>query len=122
MKSTVKVGLAVVIMGFIANILMGGGAAKSNEIAAMVKNGAVVIDVRSAGEFAGGHIDGAINIQHDLIERSIGSVVKGKNQAIIVYCHSGMRSAAAKKVLARLDYTQVVNGGGFHHMRNALGQ
>jgi len=74
--------------------------------------GAVLIDVRNQGEFASGFIEGAISMPLDRIGQSIQSAIPDKNTPIIVYCFSGARSAAAKKGLTRLGYTNVSNGGG----------
>lgn len=107
-------------MSIFGNLLFRGGADKGVDIPALVKAGALVIDTRTPAEFAGGHIDGAINIPYDIIGNAIERHGADKSRAIIVYCHSGMRSAAAEKTLAHAGYTNVVNGGGLHHMRHAL--
>ena len=72
----------------------------------------IIIDVRSAAEFATGHVTGAINIPYDQIARAIGLLADvDKAHPIIVYCRSGARSAVAASILGELGYTQVVNGG-----------
>ena len=57
--------------------------------------GVVVLDVRSAGEFYGGHIEGAINIDVEgmTFDGDIAALDKSKTYA--VYCHSGRRSGIA---------------------------
>lgn len=110
------------VMGILSNIIFGAGADKGADIAALIKGGALVVDVRTAEEFAGGHIAGAINIPYQLAARELASREKDLAKAIIVYCHSGARSAAAKKALNGAGYTNVVNGGGLDHMRKLLGQ
>ena len=72
----------------------------------------VIIDVRSAGEFATGHVAGALNIPYDQIGGPV-ALLAGveKSSPIIVYCRSGARSAIAASLLGQLGYTQVVNGG-----------
>jgi phage shock protein E len=122
LNKVIKFGLAVIIMSILANMLFRGGADKDADIPALVKNGALVIDTRSAGEFAGGHIEGAINIPYDIIGNVIEKYEADKSRSIVVYCHSGGRSAFAKKQLEHAGYTNVVNGGGVHHMQRALGQ
>ena len=109
-------------MGILANLLFGGGADKDADIAELVKAGALVIDTRSPGEFAGGSIKGAVNIPYHIIGRSIGQYTADKSQDIIVFCHSGARSSAAKKSLEQAGYTNVVNGGSLNRMRGQLGQ
>jgi len=109
-----------VTMSILGNLILRGGADKGLDLAALVKDGALVIDTRTPAEFAGGHIEGALNIPYDTIAAAIGNYEQNKARSIIVYCHSGARSAAAKKALEHAGYTHVVNGGGLHHMKHAL--
>lgn len=85
----------------------------------LVKEGALILDVRSKGEFAGGHIKGAVNIPVDVLRNNL-SKLKDKNQPIITCCASGMRSASAKSILQSNGYTQVYNGGGWSSLQNKL--
>jgi len=116
----VKIGLVVITMGILANLLFGGGADKDVDIPALIKDGALLIDVRTAQEFSAGHIEGAINIPYNVINRETGNHAKDKS--IIVYCHTGARSAAAKRSLIGAGYTTVVNGGSLHRMHKILGK
>lgn len=77
---------------------------------------ALVVDVRTPGEFAGGHYDGAVNIPMSQL-RSRQSEFGPKNRHIIVYCRSGSRSATAKRFLERAGFTRVEDGGGINRMR-----
>lgn len=85
----------------------------------LVKQGAIILDVRSAGEFSGGHIKGAINISVDSLGRNL-SKLKDKNKPIITCCASGMRSASAKNILTSNGYTQVYNGGSWGSLQYKL--
>ena len=64
-----------------------------------LKNGALVIDVRTPGEFNAGHLPNAINIPLDQIETAVPKRVKDKNQVLLLHCASGMRSGMAQKKL-----------------------
>ena len=86
----------------------------------LVKEGAIILDVRSKGEFAGGHIKGAVNISVDTLRSNL-SKLKDKNQPIITCCASGMRSASAKSILQSNGYVQVYNGGGWSSLQNKIG-
>ena len=97
--------------------LLGMGAQTS--FLELLKNGAVIIDVRSKGEFDGGHIDGAINIPVDQLSNNLNKL-KDKDKTIITCCASGMRSAAAKSMLKANGYTNVYNGGGWSGLWNKL--
>ena len=107
-------------MGILAKLLFGGGTDGDVDIRRLAKNGALLIDVRTPGEYLSGHIDQAINIPHNTITSEIGRHTKDKEDPIVLYCHSGMRSATAKRALLRAGYTNVVNGGSLHAMRNIL--
>jgi phage shock protein E len=95
------------------------GFGPSVNYAEMVKNGAIILDVRSKSEYAGGHIKGSINISVDTLRNNLGKL-KDKNKPIITCCASGMRSASAKSILASSGYTQVFNGGGWYSLQNKL--
>lgn len=81
----------------------------------MVQNGAIIVDVRTPGEFASGHIKGSKNIPLQSLSTGIKSIPKDK--AIITCCASGMRSANAKAQLKSMGYTTVENGGGWSSLR-----
>ena len=74
-----------------------------------IKQGAIVIDVRSPQKFAEGHIPGAICIPEYNIQREIRNKVPNINSLIIVYCDSGVRSKNAQKRLQKMGYKQVYN-------------
>lgn len=79
------------------------------DFADLVKKGAIILDVRSKGEYAGGHIKGSVNISVDTLNSNLNKF-KDKNQVIITCCASGMRSASAKSILKSNGYSQVHNG------------
>ncbi len=72
----------------------------------------ILLDVRRADEFAGGHIPGAINIPNESIGTEEIPELPEKDQLILVYCRSGNRSKQASQKLADLGYTNVVEFGG----------
>jgi phage shock protein E len=94
-------------MNFLSKLIQGMTGVSSEPLPA----NAILIDVRSPGEFASGYIDGAISLPLDNIGRSIISAVPDKSAEIIVYCRSGARSSAAKNILSGLGYQHVSNGG-----------
>ncbi|MDO4430340.1 MAG: rhodanese-like domain-containing protein [Lonepinella koalarum] len=71
------------------------------------------IDVRSAEEFAQGHLSGAINITHTEIAEKIAQVSPNKDEPIHLYCRSGRRAEAALNELKKLGYSNVTNHGGY---------
>jgi rhodanese-related sulfurtransferase len=85
----------------------------------LIKNGAIIVDVRTNVEYAGGHIKGSINIPLDRLSRSLDQL-KNKETTIITCCASGMRSASAKSILKSNGYLHVHNGGGWMGLKNKL--
>jgi len=83
------------------------------EAAAHLKNGALVIDVRTAGEFSSGHLPNAINLPLDGIETSLPREVKDKNQVLLLHCQAGGRSSQARKKLSALGYVNAFNMGSY---------
>lgn len=81
-----------------------------------------VLDVRSRGEYAGGHIDGSINLPLDELAQQIGRVAPDLHAPLLLCCQSGMRSGMACQLLAQLGYTQVRNGGGVGLLAMQLGR
>lgn len=73
--------------------------------------GAVLLDVRTASEYAQGHIPGGQNIPLQELNR-IKNIITDKETRIFTYCHSGTRSGMAEVVLKRMGYPHVVNIGG----------
>jgi rhodanese-related sulfurtransferase len=73
----------------------------------------LLIDVREGEEWAKGHAAGAIHIGKGVLERDIEAAVPDKGASIVLYCHSGARSALAAENLARMGYSQVysLDGG-----------
>ena len=72
----------------------------------------IILDVRTASEFDGGHIPGAINIPNESIGTDAIPQLPGKDQLIFVYCRSGNRSKQASEKLVKLGYTNIVEFGG----------
>ena len=70
----------------------------------------ILIDVRTAEEYADGYIPTALNIPYDVIGDNLPT--DNKDAKIIVYCRSGRRSGIAKETLDSLGYSNVINFGG----------
>ena len=85
----------------------------------LIKEGAIIVDVRSKGEYAGGHIKNSMNIPVDQLANNL-SKLKDKNATIITCCASGMRSASAKSILISSGYKNVHNGGGWSSLQSKI--
>ncbi len=75
-----------------------------------VADGAVLVDVRSPAEFASGHIEGAINVPVDQVASRVDAIGPA-DKAVVVYCRSGGRSAAATATLKAKGRTRVFDLG-----------
>lgn len=104
-----------------------------NASKALVDEGWIYLDVRTPGEFEGGHPEGATNIPFALIGPGgmmpnpmflsvVGRIHPDKSQGLVVGCASGGRSARACQMLAQSGYTKLVNvAGGFSGARDGSG-
>ena len=82
-----------------------------------IKDGALLVDVRSPAEFRSGSVPGAINIPLDTITQQLSRFKGAKN--IVVFCRSGNRSRMAEQILKQNGYTMVINGGTWQQVRQA---
>lgn len=74
---------------------------------------AIWIDVRTAGEFNSGHLEGATHIPYEDIGTRICEVTSDKNAIIHLYCRSGNRSGIAQQILQSIGFKNAVNEGGY---------
>lgn len=81
------------------------------------KQGAVLLDVRTPQEFAEGHVDGALNIPVQELESKLASLPAKKDQDVVVYCRSGIRSAKASGILKGAGFTRVHDLGAMSNWR-----
>jgi|TARA_B110000902_G_scaffold161081_1_gene184287 rhodanese-related sulfurtransferase len=83
------------MLGFIKK-LFGPGV----DLAQKMREGAVIVDVRSPGEYAAGHVKGSKNIPLGNIASKLETIKKW-DKPVITCCASGMRSGSAASVLKR---------------------
>lgn len=83
---------------------------RPDEARRLVMEGALLVDVRSPGEFGAGHLEGARNIPVGEIGGRLNEL-GAHDRPVIVYCASGMRSATAASTLKRAGFEQVFNLG-----------
>ena len=88
---------------------------KASPVSKKMKAGATILDVRTTGEFSGGHYKNAINIPiQELASRlkELGS----KTKPVVVYCAAGFRAGKAKTLLESNGFKDVTNAGGLRDM------
>ena len=82
----------------------------------------LIVDVRTAEEFAAGHFPGAINIPHGDIIQGIREYNVGKDQTVLLYCRSGNRSGQAEGRLQSAGFSGAKNVGGLNALLAATGR
>lgn len=80
-----------------------------SELPRLIKEGAILVDVRTPGEFAAGARPGSLNIPLDSLANRTGELDKEKT--IILSCASGARSGVAAGILKRQGFRNVINAG-----------
>lgn len=71
-----------------------------------------ILDVRTKREYDQGHIPNAILLPLGEIEQKANEILCHKEEVILVYCRSGVRSKQAINLLVKLGYTNVYDLGG----------
>lgn len=88
------------------------------DLAQLVKDGAIILDVRTPQEYKQGHIKSSQNIPLGNLAGSLSKLKKDK--AVITCCASGMRSSQAKGILISNGFTEVHNGGGWMSLQSKI--
>jgi phage shock protein E len=96
---------------FIKNLF---GFGESVNLGELITKGAIVIDVRTVGEYQSGHFKKSINMPLAVLPNNLSQLDKSK--PIITCCASGMRSSAAKSMLKSNGFTEVHNGGSWTNL------
>ncbi|MCZ4319870.1 rhodanese-like domain-containing protein [Aequorivita viscosa] len=91
---------------------------KSRKIEDFKSRGAIILDVRSKGEYEGGAIPGSKNIPLPSIGSKMNEIKKW-NKPVICCCASGMRSASAAGIL-KSNGVEAMNGGGWFSLSKKL--
>jgi phage shock protein E len=112
--------IAVLASGYV--FLKRSGQVSTKEASEFLKNGAMVIDVRSESEFNSGHLSQAVNMPLDRIDVLAPSSVRDKNKILLLHCQSGMRSGLAKNKLIELGYKNTYNLGSYDRAAKIAGQ
>ena len=85
------------------------------DLGEVIARGAIIIDVRSTGEYAGGHINGSVNIPLSALGSQLAKLKKDK--PVITCCASGMRSTSARATLLANGFKEVYNAGGWYSLK-----
>ena len=100
--------LAIAFVGFavwkLSRAFM--GKVSPEKARSLVADGARLVDVRTSGEFSGGHLDGALNVPVGDLSKRIAEL-GDKAKPVVLYCASGMRSASAASTLRSAGFAEV---------------
>lgn len=87
-------------------LFLRGGDVSGAQARQLVQAGARLVDVRTPAEFAAGHIDGAVNIPLQDLQRRMSELAP-RERPIVLYCRSGNRSGRASHLLKGAGYAAV---------------
>lgn len=104
-------------MGFFSALF---GKTDNSQLTEIVKDGAFLVDVRTPAEFSAGSVKGAVNIPLDKVPSQLSKFKNKKN--IVVFCRSGSRSSQAKSILENNGFHNVINGGTWQNVNQAVNQ
>jgi phage shock protein E len=100
-------------MGLLSFLGLGGG------IKNALRNGAIIIDVRTGTEYDRGHVPDAFNIPVDRI-RANAQRLKETNKPVVLCCNTGERSGTAAQILKAKGIKKVYNGGSWENVLKIL--
>jgi phage shock protein E len=110
---TIVIAFLVALLVIAAWRARAAGGISAADARLRLREGAMLVDVRSRAEFGGGHLRGAINLPLDELELRVLEVAKEKNRPVLLHCASGMRSAMACRKLRSMGYPDVFNLGSY---------
>jgi len=115
--TTLLVIAAIIVMVF---LLKRTSEISTAEALEQLKKGAVLVDVRSPGEYNAEHLPGAINLPLDVVETAVPQRVPDKSRVLLLHCQSGVRSAMALRKLRAMGYTNAFNLGSLARAREVV--
>jgi rhodanese-related sulfurtransferase len=92
------------------------GSTDNSKLAANIREGAFLVDVRTPAEFASGSVKGAVNIPLETLANQLAKFKDKKS--IVVFCRSGGRSGQAKSILEQNGFQNVINGGTWQNVKS----
>jgi len=90
------------------------------DLGALIQDGALIVDVRTKGEYKSAHADKSINIPLDQLQKELKRLGPKRDRPIITCCASGNRSRVAKSIIKSAGYTEVHNGGGWMKVQRLI--
>ena len=113
MKRTILMSIFALLCSFFGCRAQGFVSVDAEEFAREIaKPGVQLVDVRTAAEYAEGHIADAVNIDVTASDFAEKISTLDKERTVALYCRSGRRSKEAAEKLVALGYTNIVEFGG----------
>jgi len=104
--------IAMLVYSYISDRLSGFKSVSTDEATRLFNDDAFLLDVRASNEYKEGFIGNAKNISVSDLKDQLNSLPKNKEQPVLVYCLSGVRSSKAASLLVKAGYTNVSNLSG----------
>ena len=103
--------LMLSILGFMGCTAQNGSSIDSKEAYGLIKadSNIAILDVRTAKEFADGHVAGAVNIDVNQADFAQKIDQLDRSKTYIVYCRSGRRSSKAVGIMATKGFKNLYN-------------
>lgn len=111
----VPAGVFIAVLGLVLLRRKAKPGLAQADLLALRRQGALVLDVRTAEEFRQGHLQESLNLPLGSLSSRMGELPK--NRAIITVCASGMRSGMARRQLLKAGFQEVHNGGPWQNLQ-----
>ena len=84
-----------------------GGLSAAEAIQLINRRNAVVVDLRTATDYAAGHLPAARHLALDELQAKIGQIAKNKATPVLLVCQTGLQSNKASHIVKAAGYTEV---------------
>lgn len=100
---------ALVALTFVCALVQAGDTIAPSELVDRINTAKapLILDVRTSGEYATGHIPGAVNIPHSELHDRLSELMSYQNEEIVVHCRSGGHASIAQSILSQAGFMQI---------------
>lgn len=97
-----------------------GGLSAAEATQLINRRNAVIVDLRPAADYAGGHLPSARHLEFAELQAKIGQIAKNKASPVLLVCQNGLQSNKASRVVREAGYAEVhVLQGGLNAWQQA---
>lgn len=101
--------VAMLVYSYVGDKVSGYENVTADEAVRAYNGGAWVLDVRTDSEYRSGFIGEAEHLSSTEVAKKMDSLLSHKDEEVLVYCQSGMRSGSVAKLLVKNGFTRVKN-------------